>query len=494
MLSDVKVSGSDDWLLKLLGDQLGAGFGRLHKLDSYRNGTFAVPEGGDAAAREAYKRFAARARLTFADTIVVQTASRIQPRGFRTAVEDDQNGDAAASRIIRENHLQVQFRDLETAKATYGQAFGVVGVDDDGSPFGVVRSPWSVAVRMDAVRPWLCEAAVIASFDEVEQRDVLTLLRPGYVRVAVCPVKDGVSSIPRDGTSWQLDPEKWEWLGVGEKLAFTDRVPVVPFSNPDGLGEFEAHTDSIDRVTTSILQRLIITAMQALKQRAIMPDKDEPLPLVYPDNHPTMAGQKIDYNELWKASPAAIWNLPPGAKIWESSGIDLQSFILAEKTDLEHLAAVTATPLYSLTPNVNQSAEGAKLSREAIQAKVRDRQLRDSAAFAEFMGLLFEAYGEIERAARAEIETIWEPQEVVVRADRAEAARAARQAGKSSRFIDEHIFELTPDEMVQEDLNRREEAFESSVLVGGGLVAGSLGGVSGGGVGDGARSTESVDY
>lgn len=464
MLSDVKVPGSDDWLLKLLGDQLGAGFGRLSRLDSYRNGSFAVPEGGDAAAREAYKRFAERSRLTFADTIVVQTASRIQPRGFRTAVEDDQNGDAEASRIIRENHLTVQFRDLETAKATYGQAFGVVGLDDDGIPFGAVKDPWSVAVRMDPVRPWLCEAAVIVSFDEVEQRDVLTLLRPGYVRVAVYPVKNGVSSIPRDGTDWTVDASKWEWAGAGQQLAFTDRVPVVPFTNPGGLGEFEAHTDSIDRVTTSILQRLIIASMQALKQRAIMPDKDTPLPLYYPEDHPTSPGQKIDYNELWKASPAAIWNLPPGAKIWESSGIDLQSFILAEKTDLEHLAAVTATPLYSLTPNVNQSAEGAKLSRESIQAKVRDRQLRDSAAFAEFMGLLFEAYGETGRASRAEIETIWEPQEVIVRADRAEAARAARQAGKTSRFIDEHIFELTPDEMVQEELNRREESFESAVL------------------------------
>lgn len=477
MLSEVDVPGSDDWLLYRLASRLGAGFERLKRLDSYRDGSYVVSVTSDPALVDAYRQFAGRARMNIADTIVQQTVGRLHVRGFRTAADNDQNGDREAARLLRENHADVQFRGLYDSAVTYGRAFGVVTVDEQGLPVLSVRDPWTVAVEMNTLRPWLVDAAVIVSRDEINRQDVLTLLRPGSVRVAV---RDAVeSTVTTDGSRWDPGVE-WEWLGAAESLGFTDRVPVVVFANPDGVGEYERHTDSIDRLTEDVLQRLTIVAMQAFRQRAVIPG-EQGMPEVYPEGHPR-AGQKINYSEVFKSSPAAMWFLPPGAEVWESAATDIHGLINAEVKDLEHIAAVTATPLYSLSPNINQSAEASKLAREAIQTKVRDRQLRFSAGFAELMSLLFEAAGDSERADRAEIETIWAPQEVVRRAEVAEAARAAFQAGKSHRFIDEHIFELSPDEMVQEDWNRRDQAFNSELW---GVKRDGRG--DGGGVGGGYR-------
>src|SRR5690606_20613755 len=117
--------------------------------------------------------------------------------------------------------------------------------------------------------------------------------------------------------------------------------------NPRGLGEYENHTDSIDRITEDILQRLTITAMQAFRQRAITPGDGKPLPENYPADHPTSPGEPINYDEIFKGGPAALWFLPEGAKIWESTATDINGLINAEDKDIEHLAAVTGTPLFS---------------------------------------------------------------------------------------------------------------------------------------------------
>ncbi|MGK0740426.1 hypothetical protein ACSHWG_00855 [Leucobacter sp. Z1108] len=460
MLSEAGIPGTDDWLLVKLATELGNGFPRLYMLDTYRDGTFVVPIEADPAVREAYKKFANRARLTFADTIVTQTTGRLNPRGFRTAAANDANGDREAARIMRMNHMEVQFRDMLDAKTHYGKAFGIVGLDDMREPFATVRDPWSVAVQMNAIRPWLVDAAVVATHDPVLELDMLTLFRPGTMRVAVKPAKQ--TTIPTDGTVWN-PTRNWDWAGGPVALGFTERVPVVKLENPRGIGEFENHIDSIDRVTEDILQRLTITAMQAFRQRAITPDPENPMPEYYPEGH-AKAGEKIDYDEIYKGGPAALWYLPAGAKIWESQPTEIQSLIMAEAKDLEHLAAVTGTPLYSLSPDANQSAEGAKLARETIRTKVSTRQARDGDPFTEFMSIMFEAHGDTVRADRTELTMIWGPQEAVSKADRAEAARAALQAGRSQRFISEHIFELTPDEMALEEANLRDEQFQASLM------------------------------
>src|SRR5690606_35410903 len=110
MLTEAQVPGSDDWYLVQLGEKMGENFARLKELDSRLDGTFAVPNDADPAVREAYMKFANKSRLTFGITIVDQKVGRQNLRAFRTAAEDDQNGDREAARLMRLNHFQQQFK------------------------------------------------------------------------------------------------------------------------------------------------------------------------------------------------------------------------------------------------------------------------------------------------------------------------------------------------------------------------------------------------
>lgn len=482
MLSEAQIPGTDDWMLVELANELGKNFPRLKELESYDDGTFVVPIEADPATREAYAKYAKRARLTFGATIIDQKVGRMNLRGFRTGAEDDINGDREASRVMRLNHFQVQFRELQRKKYLHGESYFVVGQDEFGEPFITVRDQWTVAVRMNELRPWVVDAALIISRDEVNQLDVLTLLRPEYLRVAVKEAPQ--STIPTDGTEWSPGLD-WDWAGQAPH-GFTERVPIVPFPNKNRLGEFEPHIDSLDRITEDILERLTITAMQAFRQRAIQPADGKALPQYYPEDHPERPGEPIDYDEIYKAGPAALWMLPPGAKIWESQPINATDLTVAEKKDLEHLAGISGTPLFAFSPDVNGSAEGAKLQRETIRTRILDSRQRDAEALSAAMSLLFEAYGDQARADPTEIYTMWGQIEYVSKADVAEAARAAYQAGKSQRFIDEHIFELTPEEMELEAQNLRDEQFQASLM---GVNTDGLDG----GNGRPARAAETVD-
>lgn len=480
MLTETEVPGTDDWYLTQIGNQMGENFVRLKQLDSYVDGSFVVPDNSDPATREAYMRFANRARLTFANTIIDQKVGRQNVRGFRTAAEDDINGDREAARVMRLNHFQAQFKDLQRAKYTHGEAYMVVGLDPEGEPYFRLYDQWDIGVMKNPLRPWLVDAALMIARDDVLELDILILMRDGYMRAAVKEAKE--STIPRDGTPWTPGLE-WEWQGA-TPYGFTERMPVVPFTNSDGVGEFERHIDSLDRITEDILERLTITAMQAFRQRA-METGDDGLPEYYPEDHPEFPGERIDYDKIYRAGPAALWLLPKGAKVWESTPVDMSNLTTSEKKDLEHLAGITATPLYAFSPDVNGSAEGAKLQRETIRTRILESRTRDEESLALFMSIVFEAYGDATRADPAEIYTMWGQIEYVSKADVSEAARAARQAGKSQRFIDEFIYELTPEEMELEAQNLRDEQFQAAMM--GGAADGTNS------VGSGAaRSTETI--
>lgn len=460
MLTEAEIPGTDDWYLVTLAKELGQGFPRLKRLDSYSDGSIVVPENADAAVKEAYRKFIKKANLTLADLIVQQTTGRKNIRGFRTGASGDANGDMVAAKAYRANNLGVLFRDLFNDEGTYGTAMTIVGKDAFGLPFVKIANEWTCKVMPNALRPWIADAAIIVGWDPIGQQDMITLIRPGTMRVAVKPTT--ASTIPQNGSVWTPGTD-WTWTTAPIALGFTEGVPVSVFQGPRGVGEFENHTDTLDRIHETILQRITITAMQAFRQRALTPDKEgAPLPEEYPEGH-ELAGEKINYDEVFKGGPAALWFLPAGAQIWESSTVDIRPIIEAVSDDIKHLAAASGTPLYSLSPDANGSAEGATIAKDSNRTKVRDRRERDEPSLASTMSFLFEASGDAVRAERSEIAVIWGPMEYVAKAERAEPARAAKQGGMSQRGINEHIYEMTPEEMELEDLNRRDEAIELSL-------------------------------
>lgn len=444
---------SDEWWADFLARKMGAGFKRLKEMQDYRNGTNAMPEQATGATLEQYQRILTMSRLNFAEQIVSSLTSRLRPIGFHTAVDQSVDGDDLAMTLWKHSHMGTQYARLTESKGTYGKGYITIledPEDPESLPVFAATTPWQTYAYVDETRPWITLAAITLSYNPATQLDTLTLFRPsqtpgnpGYYRQAFKEAVDG-SNVPTNGTAWEMD-DSWEWDAPKsfEKIV---GVPVVEFTTEDGFGLFERHIDTLDRINHTILQRVVITIMQAFRQRAI----DGEFPDVYPQNHPR-AGEKIEYGDMFKAGPDALWLLPKGAKMWESVPTDIRPIIAAIESDLKHLAAASSTPLYVLSPEAaNGSAEGASLARETHTLKAEQWALRDNDALASVFQFGFQAMGDVERGDADQIDVIWRDMSLISAIDRANAAKAAHDAGFSPDTVGEKFAGFTPREVVRE--------------------------------------------
>lgn len=465
MLTETSVTGSDDWWLMKLASDMGESFPRLGKLKKYRDGDAPVPDEASAAMRAAYVKFVKQGRLHMADLIVGAKTNRQRAVGFRTAAVGDDIGDEAAWTNWKRSHMAVGSRKLFTDVGHYGSGFikvsgsttGGTGIYDGlfAEPTMVTADGWSTYTAQLATMPWLTEAGLTVGYDPILQADTLMLHRPGYTRMAFRPADK--SSIPSDGSKWRPG-DGWTWEAPTQ-LGFTADVNIVRLDGPDGFGFYEKHLDTIDRINDTIKQRATIIAMQAFRQRAIKGN----LPQEYPDGH-ERAGERINYDEIFKAGPAALWLIPEDSEIWESSVTDITPILSATKDDTKNLAAVTATPLYVLSPDAAAgSAEGASLARESLIFSVEELNDLAGDALATAHTLMFQAQRDTARADAAQIETIWADTDRTSMAARAAAAPQAKAGGMPQRMIDQRIFGLTPAEQRQARQDRQDDAFDAPV-------------------------------
>jgi hypothetical protein len=267
-------------------------------------------------------------------------------------------------------------------------------------------------------------------FDYVDGTEKTFLYRPGKApRVAVRR-----SGQPPVTETW-FQPRAYEWIdaslvapefdansyvvdaaGGADWLAAHNGLPalcpIVPFVNEDGLSEFEPFLPLVDRINQQILQRMTIATIQAFKQRAFkgLPQKDP------------QTGKDIDYDSIFVADPGAIWNIPASAEIWESGQVDLQPILLAIRDDVKDLAAVSGTPLYSISPDVaNGSAEGASLQREQLSFRVDARQDRWEISHEMVVELIFRTLEDDKRAEPGTVEVMWAHTDRPSMAERASA-------------------------------------------------------------------------
>ncbi|MBN9209345.1 MAG: hypothetical protein J0H96_11865 [Microbacterium ginsengisoli] len=460
MLTETATPGTDDWWLMQLASDFGADLPRLHELKSHFDGTNALPDDVDAGVRVAYQRFLRLSRLNMAELIVTARTNRMKPLGFRTAAPGDDIGDAAAWTMWKRNGMKVGARDFTIDAGIYGSAYltttGPSTPDPSAQPLIIRSNGFTTVTRQSVLSPMLAEAALTVGWDLISGADVLTLFRPGYMRQAVRGAR--TSSVPSNGTVWSPG-RGWSWVSDPIPLGYTADVPVFRLAGQGDKGMFEKHIDSLQRISTTIRERLTITAMQAFRQRAIKGD----LPDVYPPDD-LRAGQKINYEEIFRAGPAALWRLPTGLDLWESTPTDISAILTATKDDTRHLAAATSTPLYILSPDAaNGSAEGASLAREALTFSVEDWIDRAEIPITRALGTGFAAQGDPVRAAVGDIEIIWAPADRSSIIERSMAASQAKTGGLSQRMINEKIFQLTPSEMQQEEQNKSNEAFAAAV-------------------------------
>jgi hypothetical protein len=471
MLTESSVTGSDDWWLVRLGRELGEGLPRMGKLRRYRDGDAMVPEQAHERAKASYVSFARRQRLHTVETLRDARTTRQRVVGFRTAAAGDELGDTLAWEMWLRSNMEVASRDFLNDVADYGSAFlTTTGSPESGTgsfagqfaePSIVPSNGWTTASSQLGSRPWLTEAAIQVGYDPIGEVETILLSRPGYVRLAYRRTK--VATLPSDGTPWNPGTT-WEWATPPVPLNFTADCNVVRLDGTDRMGVWEKHIDTVDRINEITLNLVTLIVMQAFRQRALKGN----LPDVYPADHPK-AGEPIDYDELFKSGPDALWLLPLEAELWESAVTDVTPVVNARKEELKNLAAFSATPHYVLSPdNANQAAAGAALAREMLVFSVEAMNARASTAFRQSLALGFQAKRDLVRADPARIETIWADLERASIAEKGTAAKDAKQGGAPQRWIDEKVLGMTPAEQAQARLDRTEEAF-TAALAGGGV-------------------------
>lgn len=392
---------------------------RLERLWSYYIGRPPLPQVA-AGYTEVFRAVMRKARSNYAGMCISAMLNRMAFNGISTGV-DSSGGDDKANEVAEVSNLEAEIQDLFAYLFVMGEAYAMVVAPKRGSdtaPLIKALDPRNCVGDVDPDNPQVLRALLVRSYDPMFGEEKATLLLPGKAYRARKP------SSPFGGVSFQ----KWEWDGAPENIEGIDAlggIPAVRLDNKDGLGEFEAHLDLLDRINDTTLQRIVITWYQSYKQRAVRGDlegdDDEPMTLE-------------EFREVFAADPGALWKVPAGVDFWESTQADMTPILNAKRDDVKEFAAVTSTPMYLVSSDsVNQSAEGASLVREGINHKVKDRRARVAPKIKLLFKMAFAFAGDAQRGAKIRID--WGALENNSLADKGSATAQVRGVLSQKRIL-----------------------------------------------------------
>lgn len=443
---DVKTPSSPGWWLDRLLKKLAKDYDRFQRLSDYYECENVLPPSSSRSVKEGVKRLLELSRTNYAALSVQAPLERMKPTGFRTGAAGDRLGDKEAWRIWQANGLDTTAPMTFEASLSMSMGFMIVGPvnPDIGAPLITPEDPREVTVETDPTNRRRVLAGLKVFRDDVAGTDRAYLYLPGKVYRAKRRAGVADFRIPADTGGWEWDGE--------DELPF-QQVPVVPFPcnprmNGVGVGEFERHTAVLDRINYLTLQGLEIATLQAFRQRAVkgdFPDHDE-------------QGNPIDYDDIFSSEPGALWKLPATAELWESGAVDLRPLSAMTGDQVKSFAAVSGTPLFYITPEAPESAEGASLARERLLSKTSRHIVDASDPLEQVMSLAFRYAGDETRANREAMEVIWAPPGLHSLAEKADAAAKALASGMTWRKVMEDIWQLTPPEIEEMEAERRAEA------------------------------------
>ena len=420
----------------LLSERLRSRHIRLWAVERYVTGNAPLPEGATEV-KEAYQRWQTLARADYPSLVVDAPAERMNIAGFR--VGDDATDNDSARALWRRSLMESASNDVTRDMLVFGVAYAMASPTVEGAVL-THESPYTCIVDMDPLVPSRVRAGLKVWHDIGADFAVLHLPGMIYYYERQATQRSNMIATP----SGVLLPSAAQsgWRLVRSAESGIDVVPMVQFLNRGGVGEFELVTDLLDRINWVVLQRLLIIAMQAFRQRALvgeLPEKDP-------------EGNVIDYEAMFTPGPDALWTLPDGVSIWESQPGDIQQILSAVKDDVRELSAVTRTPMSVLSPDsANQSAEGASLMREGLVYKVEDRQRR-MAPFWEAlvsMGLTLDG-------KPAEVQVQWAPAERQSLSERFDALTKAGDLPWRDRMTD--VLGYDAARVDQMEINRARDA------------------------------------
>jgi hypothetical protein len=405
--------------------------------------------------KEATREFLRLARANYGMLAVEALLDRVTLAGVDTAGAVDTAGDELARAIHAANGAWLQ----DTLGFTFalGQGFAFVGPGDEpGQAVITAEDPRQVIAAMDPVRPLVARAALKTYRDDDAGEDVAHLFLPAAggrgdrVRVAVRIGSIGLNPSRFVSSAWE-----WDDARSGDLQVQGFGVPVVPFVNRLGLGEYEPHLDLLDRINNMIGDRLWVSKFQVFRQRALrIKEGGQPLPDVDPDT-----GEKIDYDDLFEADPGAMWELPAGVDIWESQQTDMTPILTSVRDDVREFSAVTRTPLSMFSPQgADTSAAGAENLSDGLVFKGEDRTARLTPSVARTMQLALAYAGEVELARRP-LGVTWAPVRRTTLTERAQAATAGKASGVPQEAIYSELWQFTPEQVARMQRQRGSDLF-----------------------------------
>ena len=434
----------EQWL-QILTRRLDLRRTHVNTLRKYADGDAPLPEMSKETA-EAWQRFQKKSRTNWGDLIVSSVVDRIVPNGITVNGDPKHPKAREAQRIYRDNRMDSVIKDWVRFGLMFAQSYLTLWRGEDGRPVITADSPETMCVITNPLQKWRPVAALRVWRVDEEALDYAMVWTEGRWDLFTRPTYTAIEHkvIP---TRWltNLAEGSWNLSKSGSSLG----VPVVLFNNPGGAGEYENSLDLIDRINAGILERLVIVAMQAFRQRALtggmLPEKDE-------------QGNTIDWAKVFAPAPGALWNLPAEMNIWESQQIDTGPILLASKDDVRQLSAVTRTPLPMLMPDsANTSAEGARSAENGYIFRCRDRATEAKLGSAAVMVMALAMTGN-PLEDNETLDVSFEPVERITMAEKYAAALAAKNAGESIKSIQRNVLGYSPDQIAQDAIDRAQDA------------------------------------
>ncbi|MGH3356600.1 MAG: phage portal protein [Nocardioidaceae bacterium] len=454
-LEHVDVPYSDAWWVRRLSKKMhtqelrrnGKRMTRTQWLDllwSYQTGEPPLPNVA-AKHKAATQEFLRMARANFATLAVEALLDRTRLVGVRTTRDPDADGDDFAHRMLTANGACVS--DAMQFAYALGEGYLIAGKPDgNGVPVMTAEDPRQVVSAHNPARPDEIRAMLKVYRDDDAGEDVAHLYQPaGRDPVTGQEHLDRIRVAVRKGSAplgFRFNTTAWGWDEdrSGDLPIQGFGVPGVRLRNPLGLGEFEKHLDLLNRINNMIADRLWTSKFQVFRQRALE-DNGEGDELTDEAGNP-VSDDELD--DLFEADPGAMWRLPPGTKIWESQQTDLTPILTSVRDDIKEFAAVTRTPLHMFTPDaIAGAAEGATLAREGLLFKAEDRTGRFTSDVLRLFRMGF-AFADKTDLAEGDLDAMWAPAERYSLAQRADAARAAKDTGVPQQSIYTDYWQVSP--------------------------------------------------
>ena len=476
MAIDGTEPGSVGWWMNRLWRKLQADQARFDLLQAYYEGRPPLAWGSEQTKSRFY-RFQQTSRTNYAAMIVQARVERMGLRSVKTAASEDPDRDAVAWRLVTGNNLDITFPEAARMAQRFGRSYLATSSPDDGEELAQITAedPRQVVIESDPVNPNKAKAAFKLFHDSEAGLDVAILWLPGKKHVAVKQrtAPTATRSLRSGGIVGISDPVKVSFsLGSydlrdtapadGEEASDpywsetydSQTVPVRELTNADGVGIYEMHLDLLDRLNHLNLMLMVITTMQAFRQRGIEQSADQGVGQLEERDE---TGALIDYNDMFESGPDSLWLLPPGAKVWESGQADLNGLLQAIKQAQLTLSAVTRTPMTMFTPDAaTQTAEGAQLQREGLVFGVEEFLRMAGRVLAVNIALGFEYMGDTERSDPSKVEVVFLPAE---RYSLSEMAMASQQAATVLPFesILEAVWQMSPQQISAAKSQRSED-------------------------------------